>query len=195
MLTTRVAAFSIPSVLLASVLTASCGSSGAKNADAADMRAQAGATSAMAGVAASGRGGAPAGAGASQAGTAGTNPSTVAVPVSDAGSSTGRDGGVMASDAASSSSSDAGTGGSASIEPSGDGGTLVPAACTMNGNECPAGWTCFCSSHTGQPPLTCTCRERCESAADCSGQRNLCGCGGNINQGLCVSLCDCACGG
>ena len=193
MLTTRVPTPSIPSALLASVLIAGCGSSGAKNP--ADMRAQAGATSAMAGVAASGRGGAPAGTSASQAGTAVTDPSTVAAPVRDAGPSTNRDGGGMASDAASSSPSDAGTGGSSSIEPSGDGGTLEPAACTMNGNECPAGWACFCSSHTGQPPLTCTCRERCESAADCGGQRNLCGCGGGVSAGLCMSLCDCASGG
>ena len=193
MLTTWTPTLSIPSALLASVLIAGCGSSGAKSA--ADMRAQAGAPNAMAGADASGRSGAPAGTGAVQAGTAGADPSTVVAPIGDAGPSTNQDGGGMASDAASSSPSNAGTGGSSSIEPTRDGGSLEPAACTMNGNECPAGWGCFCSSHTGQPPLTCTCRERCESAADCEGQRNLCGCGGGINGGLCMSLCDCACGG
>jgi len=68
-------------------------------------------------------------------------------------------------------------------------------SCTLDGPACPTGYGCACQSpNNPNLPPDCVCHKECGSAADCSGNDSLCGCGGTIAEGLCVSNCFCLCG-
>jgi hypothetical protein len=56
-----------------------------------------------------------------------------------------------------------------------------------DGTECPTGYACACVSG---PVAMCACRQRCQSAMDCTAPNSLCGCS-DAGQRVCVSPLNC----